>query len=109
MLRTTGYLVNLPTSVAIEVGVFFGSYPAVKATAAFLSSLCNGSEGKSRDLRPRHVLGVLAAVDEDQDPRVALAEIGAALELMDKHFHRRNPTGRPSWGGPQAGDGLPTA
>ena len=28
---------------------------------------------------------------------------------MDKHFHRRNPTGRPSRGGPQAADGLPAA
>jgi len=28
---------------------------------------------------------------------------------MDQHFHRRNPAGRSSWGGPQADDGLPTA
>ena len=28
---------------------------------------------------------------------------------MDKQFHRRNPTGRPSWGGPQADDGLAIA
>jgi len=29
--------------------------------------------------------------------------------MMDQHFHRRNPTGRPSRGGPQADDRLPAA
>ena len=28
---------------------------------------------------------------------------------LDKRFHRRNPTGQPSWGGPQARDNLLTA
>ena len=48
------------------------------------------------DVGPRHVLGALTAVDEDQHAGVPVAEIAGAIELqllaaMERHLARRAP------------------
>ena len=70
---------------------------------------CSEREEISRGLLAGESCRRIAAQLGRSPSTVSREVVAGGRRDMDKQFHRRNPTARPSWGGPQAADGLPTA